>query len=205
MGKLTDAQLPRINCYETSGDVVLANLRWVGDGPGALGAFKTLLAQADAAFSGELAGYDVTDYAPTAKAPAGAPIAAVAANTASGVHFLGGPERLAFFPTDFPKAPKVVFARAEPDTAGGEWGGSPIVGDGIAFAAAGGGYVHNFAALDPKSGKTLEAHALEAAVLPHQPATKRGRSGGCGWSCGPPPRAPMTFRSRSGKKRRVRA
>jgi outer membrane protein assembly factor BamB len=50
--------------------------------------------------------------------------------------FLGGPGREGVFDGSFAKAPSVLWARAEPSSCGGEFGGSPVVDGGLAVSAA---------------------------------------------------------------------
>ncbi|MFO0724690.1 MAG: PQQ-binding-like beta-propeller repeat protein [Myxococcota bacterium] len=153
--KLVDADLPRIDGYQTAGEVVLTDLRWIEPAPSSLKALDPLLKAADRAFHGELAAYEAKDLVPgpQGKKKAAAAPSAPPASGAGGA-FLGGFDRSNFDPADGPKkAPKSRWS-VDSNADGDEWGGYPVVADGHIFVGSA-SFNAFFTCVNAESGKVV--------------------------------------------------
>jgi outer membrane protein assembly factor BamB len=140
---LTDAQIASLDAYATDADLVLAAITWHEPAPSTKKQFGTLLEAATNAYTGELVAYDPTPPPPSVPTTGGPAI---------GVTTLGT-GRDGRFGATFANEPKVVWARATGNSSADEWGGSVVVGEGIAVGAKS-GYTCKVEAFDAATGKS---------------------------------------------------
>ncbi|MGC4119597.1 MAG: PQQ-binding-like beta-propeller repeat protein [Myxococcales bacterium] len=143
--KIGPKDLAKVTAFDAEG-FLLRDLAWVNPPPTTAGAFAKLLRQAVDAYTGDMTPYEAP-CAPSAAAPVAAPVA-------GGGAYLGGPARSGFVDAKVTRrTPKFAWSLNYENNGGAEWGGNPVLADGLLFAADS-GFAASCSATDLK-GKSV--------------------------------------------------
>lgn len=124
--KLAPKDLAKVTAFDAGG-FLLRDLAWVDRPPATAAAFGKLLRLAVDAYSGDLTPYE----SPSAPSPA----APVTSTGGGGGAYLGGLSRSGFVDAKVTRsAPKFAWSLTYENNGGSEWGGNPVLADGLLFA-----------------------------------------------------------------------
>jgi hypothetical protein len=137
---MTDDTLARVNHWQTEGEVVLCDLEWLEQLPKSVAMFRKVMRAADEAFHGEIDAYDVDNHRPKQGEPRkkkGTP-GQTLPDQLEGVGgvWLGSTRTSCVHQSGPRSRPRVLWGAKGGETSGTEWGGDPVVGDGIVVGAA---------------------------------------------------------------------